>query len=104
MDQQKCSEKCPYIKFPPIWPEQVLVHSLITEVHTAEWRYALASVNIYDELEEICDNTDTHPVEMPQNADDKQRTSSTEDKNQQKAEARLLTHGVRLSNFIATNG
>ena len=52
VNQQKCSEKYPHIKFPPIWLEKILVNSLRTEVHEAEWRYTLASVNIYDKLEE----------------------------------------------------
>ena len=37
------------------------------------------STHLYDELEEISDNTDTTSIEMPQNAEDRQRTLTSED-------------------------
>ena len=49
--QRQLKTQYPDIKFPPLWPPQLLDNRTQARLQKEEWNYALASQNIYDELE-----------------------------------------------------
>ena len=49
-EQQTLKRLNPTIAFPPLWPPQIPLHPKRIDYMREEWNYAMASINIYDEL------------------------------------------------------
>ena len=49
-EQQTLKRLNPTITFPPLWPPQIPLHPKRIDYMREEWNYAIASINIYDEL------------------------------------------------------